>query len=175
MNSEQYGAAYQMGYASTVRFLISRGAHEETARDTAQGAWTRGWERIDQLRNREQVNTWVNSIALNLHRRTRNRGRREMLLNESPDTFPACGAFLAASIDLSKALARCMTEDSALLVRQLHGLSMAEMAREFGVTETAIRLRLMRARLAAREVLTMRPSRPRKFIGGAKRYKRKTI
>jgi len=165
MDSEQYGAAYQTGYQRTVRFLISRGAPEETARDTAQAAWARGWERIDQLRNREQVSTWVNSIALNLHRRTRSRDVREMVLNEPAESFPASKTSPAAAIDLSKALNRCMAEDRALLLRQLHGLTMAEMAREFGVTESAIRLQLMRARLAARRNLTRRASHPEVYRG----------
>jgi DNA-directed RNA polymerase specialized sigma24 family protein len=160
VNSEQYGAAYQGGYKSTVRLLISRGAQEESACDTAQAAWTRGWECIDQLRNREQVNTWVNSIALNLHRRALSRGGREMLLDESTELFASPGMSHTAAIDLSKVLDRCMAEDRALLVRQLHGLTTAEMAREFGVTETAVRLRLMRAKLAARESLTAPRPRP---------------
>ena len=69
MTGEAYGKAYQHGFDRTIRLLLSRGARSECAREAAQAAWAKGWERIDQLRNESVVTTWVNTIALNCYRR----------------------------------------------------------------------------------------------------------
>ena len=64
MTREEYGQAYQRGFDLTVRLLLSRGAPRDRAREVAQAAWARGWERLSQLRNESLVVTWVNTIAL---------------------------------------------------------------------------------------------------------------
>ena len=66
MTVEAYGEAYQRGFDRTIRLLLSRGARNECAREAAQAAWAKGWERINQLRNESVVTTWVNTIALEL-------------------------------------------------------------------------------------------------------------
>src|SRR5258708_2473749 len=69
MTRDKYGQAYQTGFDRTIRFLISQGLSGDYARDIAQAAWVRGWERLNQLRNEPMVFTWVNTIALNFYRR----------------------------------------------------------------------------------------------------------
>jgi len=69
MTREEYGEAYKRGFDLTVRFLLSRGVHpSDRAREAAQAAWTKGWERLGQLRDESLVMTWVNAIALNVYR-----------------------------------------------------------------------------------------------------------
>jgi DNA-directed RNA polymerase specialized sigma24 family protein len=68
MTCEEYGNAYKKGYNLTVRFLVSRGLTYDGAQETAQAAWVKGWERLAQLRDANMVLTWMNSIALNIHR-----------------------------------------------------------------------------------------------------------
>ena len=68
MTRENYGQAYQRGYDSTVRFLRKRGVARDLVSDVAQAAWVKGWERLSQLRNESMVTTWVNAIAMNVHR-----------------------------------------------------------------------------------------------------------
>jgi RNA polymerase sigma-70 factor (ECF subfamily) len=148
MTRADYGRAYQMGFKPTVKFLESKGAPHDAAEETAQAAWTRGWERIDQLRNEELLRTWVNAIALNMYRRVaRNDRRKQPLLDRSG------GANVdIAAIDLKRLLRCCCPSDRLLLLHQLHGLSTSEMAREVGASETAVRIRLMRARRTARSM-----------------------
>ena len=56
MTRDEYGAAFQQGYERTVASLMARGAHCDEAREIAQEAWVKGWERLSQLRNeRPQV------------------------------------------------------------------------------------------------------------------------
>lgn len=137
-----YGRAYQSGFTLTLRFLISRGAPLDSAEEAAQAAWTRGWEQITQLRDEGLLITWINTIALNLWRRASYLERRKQTLLDR-----AGGAEVnVAAIDLKRILASCRPSDRTLLIHQLHGLTTREIAHEVGATETAVRIRLTRAR-----------------------------
>ena len=158
MTRSDFGHAYQVGFKSTLRFLVSKGMPRDDAEETAQAAWTRGWERISQLRNEELLGTWINAIALNMYRRiARSDCRKKPLFDRSG------GANVnTAAIDLAKLLKFCCSSDRILLLHQLHGLTTSEMAREVGASETAVRVRLMRARRSARAMTD-----PRRALGSA--------
>jgi DNA-directed RNA polymerase specialized sigma24 family protein len=149
MTSNSYGQAYQAGFERTVRFLISRGARGDRAQEAAQAAWVRGWERLNQLRNDDLVLTWVNAIALNCYRASL---RREVLTQALPELTGSSAIDLSA-IDAARVLRFCRPRHRLLLLQQAEGFSTAELARDHGVTPTAIRIRLMRARRAARALL----------------------
>ncbi len=146
MTREKYGQAYQRGFDLTTRFLISRGVPRDMARDVAQAAWVKGWERLDQLRNESMVITWVNAIAMNVHRSVL---RSERSYQSLPDYHARAEVNLAA-IDLARILKFCCPRDRALLELQMQGDTAEEIAQKQGVTETAVRIRLLRARRAAR-------------------------
>ena len=152
MTRNEYGQAYQSGYDRTVRFLISRGAQRDGAQEAAQAAWVRGWERLSQLRNQEMVLMWVNTIALNAYRRLLRREALMLPLLETASNFK----FDATSIDVARVLKLCQPKEGALLEQTIHGVSVGEIARAEGVSETAIRIRLMRARRAARSRIECR-------------------
>jgi DNA-directed RNA polymerase specialized sigma24 family protein len=146
MTRGDYGRAYEQGFHPTVRFLVSKGVPCDAAEETAQAAWTRGWERIGQLRDEEAVRTWVNTIALNMYRRnTHIDNRKEPLLDCAVKPDPG-----AASIELASVLNSCCPSDRLLLQFQLYGFTTSEMAHQVGATEAAVRIRLMRARRSAR-------------------------
>lgn len=152
MTREQYGSAYKEGYNLTVRFLVSRGLSHDSARETAQAAWVKGWERLSQLRDSNMVLTWMNSIALNIHR---SHARRERLLQPLPDLSTPSNIDLAA-IDLRRILKTCNKNDRTVLQRHyLEGYKVLEIARAHGWSETAVKIRLLRAR---RAVATHYPS-----------------
>ncbi len=92
------------------------------------------------------VFTWVNTIALNFYRRAI---RNERALKTLPELGTAAGPDLAA-IDLRRLLTFCRPCDRKLLEQQMKGATAEEMARDLGVSETAVRIRLLRARRAAR-------------------------
>ena len=116
MTREEFGRAYEDGHPHTVRFLLSRGVNRDTAIDVAQGAWLRGWERLDQLRDESVLVTWVNTIALNQFRKTVRRDQRHEALRDVPYPKPALNW---AAIDLSRILSRCRSRDRVLLKAQL--------------------------------------------------------
>ena len=145
MTRDEYGVAYKKGYNLTVRFLISRGLSYDTAQETAQAAWAKGWERLGQLRDQSMVLTWMNSIALNIHRSCM---RREPFLQTLPELSTPAKVNLAA-IDVKRILKTCKKNDRMVLTRHyLEGYKVQEIARAHGWTETAVRIRLLRARRA---------------------------
>jgi DNA-directed RNA polymerase specialized sigma24 family protein len=146
MTQESYGEAYRRGFDLTLRFLRSRGAPPDSAREATQTAWAKGWERLEQLRDGELLFTWVNTIALNAYRRIR---RQEGFLQTLPEIGIKPGINLAA-IDMARILRICCPGDRTLLEQQMRGLTPREIARMRGIPESAIRIRLMRARRSAR-------------------------
>jgi DNA-directed RNA polymerase specialized sigma24 family protein len=92
------------------------------------------------------VLTWVNAIALNIYRRA---VQRERFRQPLPELYSRLEIDLAA-IDVASVLKSCLPRERRLLEQQLRGVTAKELAQDSGVTETAIRLRLLRARRAAR-------------------------
>ncbi len=146
MTTEEYGSAYQRGFNATVRFLVSRGLAYDAALDTAQSAWTKGWERREQLRDPNLILTWTNSIALNIHRTFL---RREPTMQTLPEmTIPP--RITSAVIDAKRILNSCRPNDRVVLEGYyIEGYKVQEIAERHGWTETAVRIRLLRARRSA--------------------------
>jgi RNA polymerase sigma-70 factor (ECF subfamily) len=143
MTNEEYGRAYQKGFNLTVRFLVSRGLSYDSALDTAQAAWAKGWERREQLRDPSLVSTWTNSIALNIHRTYL---RREPQTQTLPD-LQAPPRLNVAAIDVNRILNSCKPNDRAVLEgHYIEGYKVQEIAQQHGWSETAVRIRLLRAR-----------------------------
>lgn len=147
MSRETYAEAYRKGFPLTFRFLLSRGAARDMAEEISQAAWMRGWERLAQLRDDEFLSTWINAIAFNLYRRAIRQERRLQVLK---DPLYAKTTMNWAAIELRRILRFCRLPDRQLLEAQMRGSTAEELAVEQGVSQTAIRIRLLRARRAAR-------------------------
>ena len=161
MTRDEYGQAYQAGFRLTVHFLISRGIVDDAAGEAAQAAWARGWERIEQLRSAKTVVSWVNSIALNLYRSYL---RRPSFLALQDVSVSFQTDF--TSIDLARILSACDSDERVLLQQQyLEELKISEIAHQQGCSETAARIRILRARRAVRNRLFRRRTLgSRKFL-----------
>lgn len=143
---EEFGRAYQRGFDLTVRFLSSRGVTRDAAVETAQAAWARGWERNDQLRDSTRAIPWVNSIAWNLYRSLLRRASHMQPLVE----HTASTETNLAPIDVSKILTLCRPAERTILEQHhIEGRPLREIAEECGCSETAIRIRILRARRTA--------------------------
>ena len=143
ITNEYFATAYQKGFHLTVRFLLSRGLSYELALDTAQAAWTKGWEKRDQLRQPNLLLTWTNTIALNIYRSLL---RRE--LPGEPLLQPEASTSLnVAAIDVARILTTCKPNDRRVLEdHYIDGYKAGEIAQLRGCSETAVRIRLLRAR-----------------------------
>jgi len=153
MTREEYGDIYQTGRERTIRFLLSRGAAPGLAPDIAQSAWLRGWERLSQLRDPQMIVTWINSIALNQYRRAI---RTERLHQQLQQSVHGNTSLDLAAIDVARILGVCRPPDRLLLEAQMNGVTAKEMASEHRHSETAVRIRFLRARRSARRALEAR-------------------
>jgi DNA-directed RNA polymerase specialized sigma24 family protein len=159
MTRENYGAAYLSGFECTTRFLVSRGVPRDNAKELAQAAWVRGWEQLKQLRDESTVISWVNTIALNSYRRLIERQSIALPARVSDTT-----AIDLAAIDLARILDLCRPCDRLLLEQHLRGATTKEIADGQRISETAVRVKLLRARRTARELVVGKSVRPRNCL-----------
>jgi RNA polymerase sigma factor (sigma-70 family) len=153
MTTGDYGKAFEEGFPKTVRLLMSCGADSEDARETAQAAWTRGWTCRRQLRNEDSVGTWVNSIAMNLFRNSYRIIRRREVLTD----LPAPPISTQIGVDVGKVLNCCRDMDRSLMkMHYLYGYTTGEIGDRIGLTSTAVRVRLLRARRSLRKKLRIK-------------------
>ena len=150
MTREEFGEAYEHGFERTRRFLLSRGINKESAEEIAQHAWVKGLECLHQLKDKEILLTWINSIAIRHFLTVTTRGIEshfgkldfDVQIEEDWTSF----------LDASLVLAKCTFKERKLLSEfHLQECSCAEMARQRGVSETAIRIKLLRLRRVLRK------------------------
>jgi len=143
ITDECFSIGYQNGFQATVRFLLARGLSYELALETAQAAWTKGWEKRAQLREPALLLTWTNTIALNIYRSSL---RRESLNETLPP--PAASVSLDVSaIDVERILTQCKPSDGRIIRNHyIDGYKAREIAQLHGCSEMAVRIRLYRAR-----------------------------
>ncbi len=91
--------------------------------------------------------TWVNTIALNVYRGLWRKEKRSVPLRERDSEFEID----LTPIDVAMVLQTCHHRERTLLEQQIQGITAEELAGQRGVSKTAIRIRLMRARRSARE------------------------
>jgi RNA polymerase sigma-70 factor, ECF subfamily len=162
--SEQFFAnAYQRGFNQTARFLLSRGIPRDVVFDTAQSAWTKAWERREQLRNPTFLLTWVNSIALNVYRTAL---RREPLTEALPELQASGHDSEGAMIDAERILRECKPSDRIVLESHyIRGYKLEEIAAQNNWSETAVRIRLLRARRKMKSMFTCpKKARPLSYV-----------
>lgn len=128
----------------------------DTAEEAAQSAWVVAWRRLVDLRDPMNLRAWLMSIAANearqMTRSKRRRSVREIAVLD-PSTPPA-DANAAERVDLANALATIEPRDRELLgLRYLAGLDSTEIGRVAGMSATAVRSRLARARERLRQEL----------------------
>lgn len=149
MTREDFANAYCEGLKMTNRFLISRGVSRDDAEEIAQAAWVRGWERLPQLRDERLLLTWANSIAMNLYCTRARVAKRNVPLYSEGTHFHLADI---GAVDARRILNLCRSRDRRLLASYyLDGRATREIAATEGLSETAVRIRLMRARRAAQQ------------------------
>lgn len=143
MTPNDFAQAYQSGFPSTVRFLLSTGVPADKADDVAQAGWTRGWERRTQLEERKKIVSWINTISLNLFRKHLKKQRPTEELTDVP-THPRVNA---TTIDIRKGLSQCSPEDRELLeAYYVEGYTSRELGSRKHCSSGAVRVRVLRAK-----------------------------
>ena len=138
-------------------------AHRELAADAVQDAFVSAFRRADAYRGEAAVTTWLHRIVVNACldrlRRERVTVRRVADLAELdlPDPRHASES-VETRLDVHGALARLPEgQRLALVLVDMHGLSVAEAAHVLGVAEGTVKSRCSRGREAFAGILGLRP------------------
>jgi RNA polymerase sigma-70 factor (ECF subfamily) len=132
-----------------LRRLLRDGA---AAEDLTQDAFVRAMR--GPYRSNGHERAWIFQIARNLARDHVKAAARRPAVVGLPET-PAPGADRTDTLALEAAIAALDDEDRAVfLLKEIGGLSYAEIAEACGLTPDAVRSRLHRTRLALRKQLT---------------------
>lgn len=149
MTHQQFETAYRENFSLTRRFLLSRGMGAPRADELAQAAWSKAWERRDQLRELSSVAAWVNTIALNL---LRGEARKAVPQVEIEDRDEPVRSSIDSRLDAEKTLGALSDKDRRLMLLNIvAGLTSKEIAEDSGLSPVAIRVRLHRAKVELRK------------------------
>jgi len=136
--------------------------NEEDASDVVQDAYLRAYRAIGKFRNESRFSTWLYRIVTNCsatHMGKSNRHRHDQLPDESTmaDPRPASDPVaLAAASDLSRRLDGAIADlparlRSVVVLRDVYDLPHEAIASELGISVSAAKVRLHRARRRLRE------------------------
>jgi len=156
LTREQYGQAYEKGFRRTVAVLRRRRANAEEARELAQEAWTRGWERLAQLRDPRQAVAWINKIAIRLFLDNVATSRRMTDLTSAAVDARISPTVNVAVIDLERALLQQCSERQRELIETVHlheDRTAVEVSIDLGTSVGAIHHRLSRLRRKLRRAM----------------------
>ena len=138
--------------------------NEEDARDVVQDAYLRAWKGIGKFRGEAAFSTWLyritaNAAASNVQRRRRHRvvpfaddfepvdTDAEQLVSQGAETAEALDRISVALDDLPAKLR------NVVVLKDVYGMSHEAIAEELGITVSAAKVRLHRARRKLRDVL----------------------
>jgi RNA polymerase sigma-70 factor (ECF subfamily) len=163
-DKEAFDEIVKATYADTYTLALRLCTNEEDARDVVQEAYLRAYRSIKKFRGDAQFTTWLYRITANCANTAlskRNRHRHEDiddqlgLFDERPEINPEERADASLLRDrVSTALAHLPPKLRAVVVlRDVYDLPHEQIAEELGISETAAKVRLHRARKQLRERL----------------------
>ena len=135
--------------AQTLRQVTAMTADRELARDVVQEAYGRAWQRWGHVSGLDRPQSWVRTVAwrlaLNQYRRDAVAARFQAVLGRRDGGDTSAGP--DERLDVDEALRGVGAERRrALVLHDLCGLTVAEVAAETGVAEGTVKSRLSRAR-----------------------------
>jgi RNA polymerase sigma-70 factor (ECF subfamily) len=151
-------------YAESYTLALRLTGNEEDARDVVQEAYIRAFRGLQRFRGDAQFSTWMYRITANcatthLGKRTKHRHEdlddHEGVADERPASDPQAQADASALRDrLSIALEALPPKlRQVVVLRDIYDLPHEAIAAELGISETAAKVRLHRARKKLREDL----------------------
>jgi RNA polymerase sigma-70 factor (ECF subfamily) len=138
--------------------------NEEDARDVVQEAYLRAYKGIGKFRGDAQFSTWMYRITANCantHLAKRRKHRHDELLDESPlaDSNPERDPQASLSASSLRDRLTVALDDlppklrAVVVLRDVYDLPHEAIANELGISETAAKVRLHRARRKLREAV----------------------
>jgi RNA polymerase sigma-70 factor (ECF subfamily) len=161
---EAFDELVRVTYAESYTLALRLTGNEEDARDVVQEAYFRAFRGLKRFRGDAQFSTWMYRITANCaatHLGKRNKHRHEVLdeLDPVADERPASDPSLQADATalrerLSLALEALPAKlRQVVVLRDIYDLPHEAIAAELGISETAAKVRLHRARKKLREDL----------------------
>lgn len=161
---EAFDQLVRATYVDTYTLALRLTGHEEDARDVVQDVYLRAYRGLRRFRGDARFATWLFRITANcasshLGRRRRH-AHEELRDDDAPvdvraETDPVQRAETGAlRVELQEALAELPPRLRAVVVlRDIYDLTHEAIAAELGISETAAKVRLHRARRRLRDVL----------------------
>lgn len=142
-------------------YRILRNPHEAT--EATQDAYVKAWRGLAGFRGDAQFTTWLYRIASNAaisRQRTRSRRQKretaDVVLSDlqAPGSVEASAA-IRLDVDLLEAAVASLPDEYRvpLLLRDVYGFPIVDVAKQVGISETAAKVRVHRARKKVRELL----------------------
>jgi RNA polymerase sigma-70 factor (ECF subfamily) len=165
---EAFDALVRATYADTYTLAYRLTGNEEDARDVVQDTYLRAFRGLKRFRGDAQFSTWLYRITANcattqLTKRSRHRHDEltddSSLIEEHADRDPEARSDQAELRErLQESLLRLPPKLRAVIVlRDIYDLPHEAIARELGISESAAKVRLHRARRRLREDLYPMP------------------
>lgn len=138
------------------------------AEDVTQAAFLNAYKALRSGSEPEKPRAWLLTIAQNVTRRSfRMRASRPQEVELEAEAFAAREPEGPSAAEIREALARLRpNQRAALVLREIGGLSYAEIAEELELSVAAVETLLFRARRALREELEVAEERPVVRVGG---------
>ena len=165
---EAFDELVRATYADTYTLALRLTGNEEDARDVVQDAYIRAYRGLDRFRGDAQFSTWMYRITANCantHLGKRVKHRHDVLDDAAPvaDERPAVDPQLQADATALRHRLTVALEAlppklrQVVVLRDIYDLPHEAIASELGISETAAKVRLHRARKKLREDLFPRP------------------
>lgn len=150
---DPFDELYRTHRGAVYRFLLRDLRNREDAEDATQTAFLQAFSAYRRGSRPERPRAWLLTIADNLRKRRFRSDRRahELPLDESALERPAPDERVEGLQDALAALP--FNQRAALVLREVAGLSYAEIARHLGVSLNAVQMLVFRARRNVREQL----------------------
>jgi RNA polymerase sigma-70 factor, ECF subfamily len=150
-------------YTETYTLAVRLTGNDEDARDVVQEAYLRAWRGLGKFRGEAQFSTWLYRITANTAYSHVNRRRRHRAVplsdlgTEIADqgaTPESTAESAALSSRLTAAVGQLPPKLRAVMVlKDVYGMPHEEIAEQLGISETAAKVRLHRARKQLRDHL----------------------
>ncbi|WP_200952822.1 MULTISPECIES: RNA polymerase sigma factor [unclassified Nocardioides] len=165
VREQRFRELYDASYGDLLRF-VARRVHRSHAEDIVGDVMLVAWRRLDDVpAELSDARAWLHGVARKTLQNSRRREERhdavavrlgEVHRGEEHDRTDA--ELVMSRVDVSAAWRRLpATDQEALALSVLDGLTAPEAARVLGISSAAFRLRLSRARRALRRHLNATP------------------
>jgi len=141
-------------YASVYRAMRHLTRHREDAEDLTQQAFISARSKIDTFRGASSLKTWIHRIAFNEYAQWKRQRRQTspLKLDHAKDE-PGYGAFVASESLLESLAALPDKLREAIILHEVEGLSVDEVAQIMRVPSGTVKARLFYARRRLRVLL----------------------